>query len=569
MSSEIKFSGVPTLLQGGEGNTGRDAERESPQPDPAESQTLSMRGHSMHENREIPVASGGQTHGSVGEGLWPQARHVHRWEVRHRHITDDCIEQSRPHGTAAEMKEGRPVTKENPEKPTVTWTQGRGEAMSGLDRIRKAAREDKGLRFNNLMHHITVELLRESYHALKHEAAPGVDEVTWREYGEGLESRLTDLHARVQSERYRPKPSKRIYIPKTDGRQRPIGIASLEDKIIQQANSQILGAIWEEDFANFSYGFRPGRSQHNALDALWVGLTQRKVSWVLDCDIRNFFDTLRHGWLTKFVEHRVADRRMLRLVSRWLTAGVSEQGEWSGTSKGVPQGAVISPVLANVYLHYVLDLWVKWWRKQPGRGEMIIVRYADDAVMGFQYRADAERFLHELKERFARFGLEVHPDKTRLIEFGRFAIQNRKERDEDRPETFDFLGFTHICARRRSDGRFTVWRKTIAKRMRAKLQEIKEEFKRRRHGLVPKQGQWLKAVVQGYFNYHAVPNNTERLNSFRGQVCRLWLRALRRRSQKARRLTWSRMKRLIQTWIPSVRVLHPYPNMRLRVSYPR
>jgi group II intron reverse transcriptase/maturase len=467
------------------------------------------------------------------------------------------------------MKEGRPMTKENPEEPTATRTQRRGQAMSGLDRVRKAAREDKRLRLNNLMHHLTVDLLRESYRALKHEAAPGVDGVRWRQYGEGLEERLADLHARVQSGRYRAKPSRRIYIPKADGRQRPIGIAALEDKIVQQAVCQVLGAIWEEDFAGFSYGFRPGRGQHDALDALWVGITQRRIDWVLDADIRGFFDTLDHGWLMKFVEHRVADPRMLRLIRKWLRAGVSEDGEWSRSSVGVPQGAVISPLLANIYLHYVLDLWVKEWRKGQARGEVIVVRYADDFVMGFQYREDAQRLLQEMRERFAKFGLEVHQDKTRLIEFGRYATANREKSKAGRPETFDFLGFTHICARRRSDRGFTVWRKTIAKRMRAKLREVKEELMRRRHKPVPEQGRWLQAVVRGFFNYHAVPDNSRSMSVFRDLVSRFWLRALRRRSQKGGRLSWERMQGLIQTWIPPARVLHPYPNKRLRVSHPR
>jgi len=461
------------------------------------------------------------------------------------------------------------MTKENPEEPTATRTQSRGQAMGGLDRIRKAAGEDKGLRLNNLMHHITLDALRQSYLALKRKAAAGVDDVTWHRYGEGLEAKLADLHERVQSGRYRPKPSKRIYIPKGDGRERPIGIAALEDKIAQHAVGQVLGSIWEEDFANFSYGFRPGRSQHNALDALWVGITQRKVHWVLDADIRSFFDTLDHGWLMKFVAHRVADSRMLRLIGKWLRAGVSEDGEWSRTSVGVPQGAVISPLLANIYLHYVLDLWVKQWRDRQARGEVIIVRYADDFVMGFQHRHEAEGFLREMRGRFAKFGLEVHPEKTRLIEFGRFAIENRENRKEGKPETFNFLGFTHICARRRSDGRFTVWRKTIAKRMRAKLREIKEDLMRRRHEPVPEMGRWLRSVVQGYFNYHAVPDNIREMTIFRDLVSRFWLRALRRRSQKGKYLNWGRMQRLIKTWIPPAKLLHPYPNQRLRVSYPR
>lgn len=461
------------------------------------------------------------------------------------------------------------MTKGNPQEPSATRTPSRGEASCGLERVRQAAKRDGTLRFTALLHHVTVNLLRDSYCALKRDACPGVDEVTWREYGENREAHLVDLHDRVQSGRYRAKPSKRIYIPKSDGRQRPIGIAALEDKIVQQAVSQVLGAIYEEDFANFSYGFRPGRSPHNALDAIWVAITQRKVNWVLDADIRSFFDTLDHEWLMKFVEHRVADPRMLRLIRKWLRAGVSEDGQWSATTVGTPQGAVISPLLANLYLHYVLDLWGKGWRKNRARGEVIIVRYADDFVMGFQYRDDAERFLQELRERFAKFKLEIHQDKTRLIEFGRFAIENREKRGAGKPETFDFLGFTHICAKRRKDGKFTVRRTVIAKRMRAKLKEIKETLMRHRHDPVPKLGNWLRAVVRGYFNYYAVPGTSKLLSTFRGLVNRFWLRALRRRSQKGRNLTWERMQRLIATWIPPARIVHPYPNQRLCVTNPR
>ena len=365
-----------------------------------------------------------------------------------------------------------------------------------------------------------------------------MDGVTWKQYGEKLEENLAELHGRVQSGRYKAKPSKRIYIPKDDGRERPIGIATLKDKIVQQAVSQVLGVIWEEDFANFSYGFRPGRNTHNALDALWVAITERKISWVLDTDIRSFFDTLDHSWMMKFVEQRVADPRMLCLIRKWLRAGVSEQGEWSRTNVGTPQGATISPLLANIYLHYVLDRWVKAWRKQQARGEVIIVRYADDFVMGFQYRDDAERFFKQLSERVAYFGLEIHKEKTRLIEFGRFAEQNRQRRGEGKPETFDFLGFTHICAKRRSDGKFTVWRKVIAKRMRRKLKEIKKFLMRHRHDPVAETGRWLKSVVKGFFNYYAVPDNSRQMSRFRGIVNRLWIRALRRRSQKGRNLRW-------------------------------
>jgi len=440
--------------------------------------------------------------------------------------------------------------------------------LNGLDRIREAAARDKNLRFTSLMHHITVDLLRDSYNALKRNVAVGVDEVTWHEYGEQLESHLTDLQGRVQSGRYRAKPSKRVWIPKPDGRQRPIGIAACEDKIVQQAVVWILNQIYEQDFLGFSYGFRPGRSPHNALDAIWVGITRKKVSWVLDADIRSFFDTINHAWLMKFVERRIADPRMLRLIQKWLRAGVSEEGEWSKTEVGTPQGSVISPLLSNIYLHYVLDEWVKDWRKKQARGEVIIVRYADDYVMGFQYRYEAERFLKELRERFASYGLEIHNEKTRLIEFGRFAEAHRKARGEGKPETFDFLGFTHICGRRK-DNRFIIRRKTIAKRLRAKLKEVRREIMHRRHKPVPEQGKWLRSIVQGHFNYFGVPGNNDAIDAFRTEVRKAWLFALRRRSEKSRRLTWERTKRLFDTWIPTARTQHPYPDQRLRVKLPK
>ena len=441
--------------------------------------------------------------------------------------------------------------------------------MNGLDRIREAAERDRNLRFTNLMHHLTAELLRESYGALKRTAAAGVDDVTWQEYGEGLESRIMDLHDRVQSGRYRAKPSKRVWLPKPDGRHRPIGIAALEDKIVQQGVVWVLNQIYEKDFHGFSYGFRPERSPHNALDAIWVGITQRKVNWVLEADIKSFYDTINHTWLMEFLERRIADPRMLRLIRKWLRAGVSEDGEWSRTEVGTPQGSVISPLLSNIYLHYVLDQWVTEWRKNKAIGEVIIVRYADDFVMGFQYRREAERFLGEMKERFDQYGLEIHREKTRLIEFGRFAEANRAERGEGKPETFDFLGFTHICSRTQKGNRFTIRRKTIAKRLRIKLKEVREAIIRRRHEPVPVLGKWLRSVIQGHLNYFAVPGNRKAVDRFRTESNRAWLFALRRRSQKSRNLTWDRIKRLIKTWIPTAKTQHPYPNQRLCVNYPR
>jgi group II intron reverse transcriptase/maturase len=419
------------------------------------------------------------------------------------------------------------------------------------------------------LHHVTPSLLEDAYHALKHDAAPGVDGETWVGYGEYLEDRIADLHARVHSGRYRAKPSKRAWARKDDGRLRPLGIAALEDKIVQQAVAQVLQAIYEADFLGFSYGFRPGRRTHDALDALWVAIAERPVNWVLDCDIRSFFDTLDHERLVEFVSYRVADRRLLRLLRKWLRAGVSEDGEWSRTTVGTPQGAVISPLLANVYLHYVLDLWVAEWRSRAARGEVYLVRYADDFVVGSQHRDDAERCLAEMRERFARFGLELHSEKTRLIEFGRFALENRARRGEGKPETFAFLGFTHICGKRWSDGRFTVQRQSLAKRLRAKVKKVREWLRGHLHDPVPAVGRGLRSVVRGYFNYHAVPGNRPALWAFRQEVGRAWLWTLRRRSQKGRHRSWGRMARLIVTWLPMPRTLHPYPSVRFHARHPR
>lgn len=519
----------------------------------------------MHENREIPQGS------AKAEGAGKACGHKPVPYACGK--SDPAIVPvkgpNEPGHSGKEAAEGRAGTRRNPQQPTTGETQSSVEVSSGLERIREAANRDKRQRFTALLHHVTPELLRTSYLSLKRDAATGTDEQTWQEYGQGLEERVKDLHDRVQSGRYKAKPSKRIWIPKADGRLRPIGIAALEDKIVQHACVRILNQIYETDFLGFSYGFRPGRSQHNALDALSVALTQCKVSWVLDADIRSFFDTLDHGWVMKFLEHRVADRRLLRLVAKWLRAGVSEEGKWSRTTVGTPQGAVISPLLANIYLHYVLDLWARRWRQREARGEVVIIRYADDFVMGFQYREEAQRFLAALKERFAKFGLEVHEEKTRLIEFGRFAARDRQERGEGKPETFEFLGFTHICAQGRRPGTFWVRRKSAARRVRAKLKEIREELLNRRHLPVVQQGRWLRSVVQGFFNYHAVPGNGKLLDVMRNQINRAWLRALRRRSQKSGRLSWTKVQRLAATWVPRAKILHPFPNQRLRVRYSR
>ncbi len=395
-----------------------------------------------------------------------------------------------------------------------------------------------------------------------------MDGVTWPEYEDGLEDRLADLHRRVHTGTYRAQPSKRAYIPKPDGRKRPLGIAALEDKVVQQAVVTVLNQIYEVDFLGFSYGFRPGRGAHDALDSLWVGIMGKKVNWVLDADIQGFFDTISLEWLVKFLEHRIADRRLLRLIQKWLRAGVSEDGQWSKAEVGTPQGAVASPLLANVYLHYVFDLWVEQWRTRSATGDVIVVRYADDFLVGFQYRHEAERFLHELQERFGKFGLTLHPDKTRLIEFGRFAARDRRQRGQGKPEPFDFLGFTHCCGQKRQSGGFCVKRKTVSKRLRAKLQAVRAALLKRRHEPLGQQVGWLQGVVRGYYNYHAIPGNMPALETFRREALRYWLHALRRRSQRGA-LTWERFGPLTERCIPKPRILHPHPNDRFYAKHPK
>jgi len=429
-----------------------------------------------------------------------------------------------------------------------------------LERVREAARKDRKARFTALLHHVTIDRLRDAYLGLRRRAASGVDGVTWQQYGERLEDNLREVHARLHRGAYRAKPSRRAYIAKTDGRQRPLGIAAVEDKIVQAAVVEVMSAICEVDFLGFSYGFRPGRNQHQALDALAVGILRQKVNWVLDADIRGFFDTIDHGWLMKFVEHRIADQRLLRLIRKWLSAGVLEDGKWTESSVGTPQGATISPLLANLFLHFVFDLWAHAWRRLRAHGDVVIVRYADDFVVGFQHQADAEAFLGALRERMQKFGLELHPEKTRLIQFGRYAVEHRARRGLPKPETFAFLGFPHICGQSRR-GRFLLMRHTLSKRLRVKLSAIKAELRRRLHAPVDETAAWLRTVVRGYFAYHAVPTNIHALESFRDHVARLWLRSLRRRSQR-HRVTWRRMSTLVRHWLPRPRILHPWPDER-------
>src|SRR5215469_1792307 len=466
---------------------------------------------------------------------------------------------------AAEGTEGTDLAKGNLPQQNASRTPSREDALSAVERVRQAAEKDKTLRFTALLHHIyNLETLRLAYFSLKKEAAPGVDGETWRHYGEALEENLQDLSHRLKRGAYRAKPVRRVYIPKTDGRQRPLGVTALEDKIVQRAAVEVLNAIYETDFLDFSYGFRPGRSQHQALDALYTGLLTRRVNWVLDLDIKSFFDGISHEWLVKFIEHRIADRRVVRLIQKWLNAGVLEDGKRTHVEEGTPQGGSASPLLANVYLHYVFDLWAQAWRRKHAHGDMIVVRFADDIVLGFQVKSDADQFRTELAERMRKFNLELHPEKTRLLEFGPFAIDNRQRRGEGKPETFHFLGFTHICIKKRSNGMYTVLRQTIRKRLQAKLSEVKAELRRRMHEPIPEQGKWLQAVVGGHIRYYGVPMNTAALGRFRFQVGWLWHRSLSRRSQNGRVL-WDRMRRLITRWLPPPRVCHPYPLRRMGV----
>ncbi len=468
-------------------------------------------------------------------------------------------------GTAAEGMEERTLAKGNAGEAGIHRTQSRDRMNQRLARVRQAAERDRKQQFSALLHHVyNVDTLAFAYWSLDRDSAPGIDGVTWRSYGEALEANLQDLSSRLKRGGYRASAVRRVFIPKADGRQRPLGVPTLEDKIVQRALVEVLNAIYEVDFLGFSYGFRPGRSQHNALDAVTVGLEKRKVNWVLDADIRGFFDTLNHEWLIKFVEHRIADARVVRLIRKWLRAGVVQDGVRTVSEVGTPQGGSISPLLANIYLHYVLDLWADQWRNRHARGDVIIVRYADDFAVGFQHRDEAERFLADLRERFAAFDLELHPDKTRLLEFGRFAANNRKKRGDGKPETFDFLGFTHICGRTRK-GKFKVLRQTMRKRFQAKLKEVERLFRKRWHWSIPEVGRWLAAVVRGHVRYYGVPGNGPRISAFRFAIGRLWFRALRRRSQNDRS-SWKRARRLIDKYIPGARICHPYPNQRLRVT---
>jgi group II intron reverse transcriptase/maturase len=468
---------------------------------------------------------------------------------------------------ATESVEPRAGAEGNARQQSTRRTQTRARVTQALHRVRQAARQRKKERFTALLHHVNVDTLQTAFYALKRKAAPGVDGMTWQDYETDLGPRLEDLHGRIHRGAYRPQPSRRTYIPKADGRQRPLAIAALEDKIVQGATVMVLNAIYEGDFLGFSYGFRPGRGTHDALDALVVAINTRKVNYILDADIRSFFDSVSQDWLVKFVEHRVGDKRIVRLIHKWLKAGILEDGTVTVSDRGTGQGSVISPLLANIYLHYVLDLWADRWRRQEATGDMVIVRYADDVIAGFEHEADARRFLEAMRARFEAFALSLHPDKTRLLEFGRHAAARRKQRGAGKPETFTFLGFTFICGKSRG-GKFLLKRKSRGDRVQAKLAEVKEELRHRRHQPIPEQGRWLAHVVAGFFNYHAVPTNFAALQAFRDHVRNLWRRSLRRRSQRDI-TTYERMKKLANDWLPKPRILHPWPRDRFAVKHPR
>ena len=553
-------SGMPTLLSEAEGNAVHDDYRQSC-ADPTRSENLCMSGSLSHGSSEVSSVSDGSRPDRVGK-VNDRNPAIHADEKSDTPI----VPKKSPNkgNPPAEVMEGRGVAGGNANESPAYRTLSRDKCASkGLEGVREAARREPKLRFTTLLHHVTPSLLAESFYELRRQAAAGVDGVTWQDYESQLHGRVHELHREIQTGAYRAQPSRRVYIPKADGRLRPLGIAALEDKIVQQAVATVLNAIYEQDFLGFSYGFRQGRGQHDALDALSEGITSRKVNWILDVDIRSFFDEIDHEWMLRFLEHRIADRRVVRLIRKWLMAGTIEDGHRVASTRGTPQGAVISPLLANIYLHYVLDLWAQQWRQRHAAGDVILVRYADDSVMGFQYEGEARRFLAAMRERLAKFKLELHPDKTRLIQFGRYAAERRRKLGLGKPETFDFLGFTHCCGQ--YSGGFKIVRLTVKKRMRATLADIRKALMRRRHEPVPVVGRWIGRVVQGYFNYYAVPGNLYRLSGFRTEVSHAWRHALMRRSQR-HRMPWTRFNRLVTKYLPPCRAVHPLPGERFHVK---
>jgi RNA-directed DNA polymerase len=465
---------------------------------------------------------------------------------------------------AAESDEQRGEPKWNLQRAPKHRTQLRARLHEALLRIRQVATSRPTEPLTTLWHHVyDPDRLAETFFALRKDGAVGVDRIDWATYDRELEANLQDLSARLKRGAYRANLVRRVYIPKADGRLRPLGILTLEDKLVQRATAEVLQAVYEPMFLDCSWGFRPGRSQHDALDRLTVALEQHSVNWVLDLDLRAFFDTIDHAWLLRMVEHRIADSRVLRQLKKWLMAGVLDQGVVQVPERGTPQGGSISPLLANIYLHYALDVWAVDWSRDHARGKMTVIRYADDVVVGFQYPDEARRFLRELRDRLARFGLEVHPEKTRLLEFGRYAAHNRRHRGAGKPESFTFLGFTHLCSTTRN-GRFCVLRISQRSKVQAKLMELSRNLRRRLCEPIPSVGKWLAQVLRGHYQYYGVPRNTPALKSFRHAVVCLWKQALGRRSQKGK-ITWERMKRLADKWLPNPSVMHPYPNQRVTV----
>jgi RNA-directed DNA polymerase len=488
--------------------------------------------------------------------------------------SDECVvPKKRPnneHATArtTEAVEGRRSTKGNSMQDAMDRMQRRATMQKALHRVREAADKYRGQQLNSLWHHCyNVDHLRTVFYDMRKDAAAGVDGATWESYAEHLEDNLRDLSDRLARGAYRAKPVRRVYIPKPDGRQRPLGIPTLEDKLVQGITTLVLNQVYEQEFFGFSYGFRPARGAHQALDALSVAIQRGKVSWVLDADIRGFFDAIDHDCLMPMIERRIGDQRVLRHIKKWLNAGVLEDGKKTRAEYGTPQGGSISPLLANIYLHYAFDRWVTEWRRTEAHGDVYVVRYADDFVLGFQYQDDATRFLEALKRRLQEYHLELHPEKTRLIEFGRFAADNRQRRGEGKPETFNFLGFTHYCGKTKS-GAFKVGRKTIRARMTAKLKALKERLRTQMHAPVSATGTWLGRVLNGHYRYFGVPGNSEAMQHFRDRLARLWYTTLRRRSQKTR-LPWDRMQRILARWLPPPRITHPWPGQRFDAIHPR
>ena len=559
LSREISESGMPTLCVKAEGNTEHGANRK-PCTDPSRSETLRMSGSLLHGSWEISSTPEEESMSGGTEKATSHNAVVNVDEKSDRSVLPGKLPNK---AGAAEAMEGRGLVKGNAGESNTVRTQCREVVSQGLRGVHEQARKDRHCRFTALLHHITPTLLVTSFYELKRNAAAGVDGVSWADYEGQLYDRVHELHREIHEGRYRAQAVRRVHIPKADGKLRPLGIAAVEDKVVQQAVVTVLSAIYEADFMEFSYGFRPGRDQHMALDALHRGLHQRRISWVVDADIKAYFDTVDHEWMVKFLAHRIADRRMLRLIGKWLRADVMEDGQLHNSRKGIPQGAVISPLLSNIYLHYVYDLWAQRWSKIH-KTDVLLVRYADDSIAGFECKGLANRFLRQLRERLACFGLELHPDKTRMIEFGRFAAENRERRGEGKPETFEFLGFTHCCGKSRK-GWFEVLRRTSKTRMRKTLAALKEKLKYRSDEDVAQTGQWLKRFVQGYFNYHAIPGNLQRLNGFRKAVCTLWRGALLRRSHK-HRLPWSKFGKLVDRFVPCCRLVHPWPARRTHVS---